>query len=75
EIDKLEAKIKDASEDVKVEYADEIKALQNHGIKAKAKLLEIQEASGDLFEEVKKGSEIIWSSLKDGFEKLKHKLK
>ena len=75
ELEDLEAKIAEAGIEAKekLEHEEHIKALRQTRDDAKVKLEEIQDAGDDTWEDLKVGLEHIWTSIKDGFEKVKAK--
>lgn len=77
EIEGLEAKIKEVSDDAQAQssHEEQMKALRQHRDEAKAKLAEIQSAHEDRWEDLKDGLEHTWTFMKDGFEKLASKFK
>jgi DNA repair exonuclease SbcCD ATPase subunit len=77
EIEGLEAKIKEATDDAEAKsiHEEQMKALHQHRDEARAKLAEIQAAHEDRWEELKDGLEHTWASMKDGFEKITAKFK
>ncbi|GAK56189.1 hypothetical protein U27_03151 [Candidatus Vecturithrix granuli] len=77
ELEDLEAKITAAGADAKakLEHEEHISALRQKRDEAKAKLAEIQAAGDDTWEGLKDGVEGIWTSIKDGFDKVASKFK
>ncbi|MFH1821916.1 MAG: hypothetical protein ABH852_05720 [Methanobacteriota archaeon] len=75
DLEDLEAKIKAAGVDAEATRAHEehINALRQQREEAKAKLAEIQAAKDDKWEDLKDGLESVWTSITDGFEKVKAK--
>ena len=74
-LEDLEAKIKAAGGDAKAKLAHEehIRALRQKSDEAKVRLAEIQAAGNDTWEDLKDGLESVWTSITDGFEKVKAK--
>jgi predicted nucleic acid-binding Zn-ribbon protein len=75
ELDKLEAKVKKAGADAKIEYESQLKVLRQRYDSAKLKMAEIQDASESSWGDIKKGLESSWSALKEGIEKAKARFK
>jgi len=75
ELEDLDAKITaaDADAKAKLEHKKHIDALRQKRDEAKAKLAEIQAARDDKWEDLKDGLESVWTSITDGFEKVKAK--
>lgn len=74
EIDKLEAKAVEAGADARAEYEERVKALQGQQDAARAKLGELDEASGEAWKELKSGIEKAWDNLGNAVENAKEKL-
>jgi septal ring factor EnvC (AmiA/AmiB activator) len=75
ELEKLEAKIREAGADAKakLEHEEQMNALRQKRDEVRARLAEIQAAGDDRWEDLKDGLEHPWTSIKDGFEKIKAK--
>ena len=75
DLEDLEAKITAAGADAKakLEHKEHINALRQKRDEAKAKLAEINAAGNDRWEDLKEGLENVWTSITDGFEKVKSK--
>lgn len=63
DLDKLKAKAKNAEADKKIEYADEIEAMERRLQKAEKELRNFSNASEDAWETFKKDFEIAWNNL------------
>jgi predicted nucleic acid-binding Zn-ribbon protein len=68
-LDNLEAKARKAGADAKSGSEDQIKALRQQRDSAKAKLAEVQSASGDAWEDLQKGLDSMLDALQEGLEK------
>ena len=75
ELEELDAKITAAELDAKakLEHTEHINALRQKRDEAKVRLAEIQAARDDKWEDLKDGMESVWTSITDGFEKVKSK--
>jgi flagellar hook-basal body complex protein FliE len=65
EIDKLQAKAKEASADTKLKYQEEIDELRAKQKKAEQKLDQLGEARGKAWEDVKSGVDAAWDDLEN----------
>lgn len=63
EIDKLQAKAKNAEADTQLEYNKQIEELRSMQEKATNKLTELKDAGDDAWEDLKAGMENAWESL------------
>ncbi len=63
EIDKLQAKAKEASADTQLKYKEEIDNLRAQQKEAEQKLNELGEAQGKAWEDLKSGAEAAWDNL------------
>lgn len=68
ELDRLENKIKELDIDKKFKYQDRIQELRNRREEVKQKIKEIQEASGDAWQDFRKGAEKAWQAFREGIE-------
>ncbi len=75
ELDKLQARLRGARADAKIDYEKQIKTLRQQRDEATTKLAEIQEASEDAWEDLKQGMENTWTALKEAFERAKSRFK
>ncbi len=71
ELDKLEAKARDAKADVKVSLQGHIDVLSQKRDDAKAKLKEIRQSSNGAWEDLKEGAEGAFDSLREAINKAK----
>ena len=63
DIDKLEAKAAEAQADARIEYKKQIEALRGKQKEARAKLDELDKASGEAWKDLKSGLETAWDDL------------
>ena len=63
DIDKLQAKAREAGADARLEYDKQINNLRDQQDKARKKLGELDEASGDAWKDLKSGFEKAWDDL------------
>lgn len=68
EIDKFEAKAREFDAATKQKYENEIKELREKRNEARTRLIEIQDASEDAWEDLIHGVERSWDILKDSIE-------
>jgi len=75
ELEDLDAKILVGELDAKakLEHKEHINALRKKRDEAKARLAEIRAARDDKWEDLKDGLDSVWTSITDGFEKVKSK--
>jgi hypothetical protein len=66
QIDLLEAKLENASADLKVKRAEQLQALRAQHHAASEKMKELGKASGEAWEQVKTTADKIWDDLKSG---------
>lgn len=71
DLDKLEARAREAKADAKIKYDEQITAVRERRDNANQKFAEIQSASEDAWENLKQGAEDAWSSLKEAITKAK----
>jgi chromosome segregation ATPase len=71
DLDKLEAKARDAKADVKVSLQEHIDVLRQKRNDAKARLKEIRESSNGAWEDLKEGLEGAFGSLREAINKAK----
>lgn len=69
DIDVLEAKARETTDELKVEFVDQLASLRVKRDIAKLKLAEIKDASEEAWEDIKGGADDAWSSLKQAIEK------
>lgn len=62
----LEAKATNAAADLRVGYAEQLDQLHAKQRAASAKMLELEKASGETWEQVKQTADTIWADLKAG---------
>jgi hypothetical protein len=67
DIDKLEAKAREARADMKIEYQEQLSAMRLEREKARGKLHELQEATEDAWEGLREGMESAWESMAKAF--------
>jgi chromosome segregation ATPase len=75
EIDKLEAEARQAGGDAQLQYEQQLKSLRQQREDAKTQLAGLQAATGDAWEQLRKGVDEAWSDLKSGLEKASSALK
>ncbi|MCW0481106.1 coiled coil domain-containing protein [Gaoshiqia sediminis] len=75
DIQQLEEKMERAKTKVRADYQEELDELRARKDEAREKLREIQEASGDAWEELKVGMEKSWDILSDAFKNAFEKFK
>jgi uncharacterized coiled-coil DUF342 family protein len=75
ELDNLEAKAGKVDADARIEYEDQIKALRQQRDSVKAKLVEIQSAREDAWEDLQKGLDSMLDALQEGLEKATSRFK
>ncbi|MBJ3762531.1 coiled coil domain-containing protein [Maribius pontilimi] len=63
EIDKLQNKAAEASADARQEYDEQVRNLREQQQDARAKLMELDDASGEAWKDLKKGVERAWDDL------------
>ena len=75
ELEDLDAKIAvaDADAKAKLEHKAHINALRQKRDEARVRLAEIKAARDDKWEDLKDGLESVWTSITDGYEKVKAK--
>lgn len=66
QISLLEAKLENTGADMKVKYAEQIRALRTQHRNASEKLEELGKASGEAWEQVKATADKVWEDLKSG---------
>lgn len=71
DIDKLEARLKKTTSEVRIELKERIKDLRNQRDVVKQKLNEYQKSSIDAGGDIKEGLENAWKNLKESIEKAK----
>jgi ABC-type Zn uptake system ZnuABC Zn-binding protein ZnuA len=74
-IDELKAKAAQAKADAAIEYHGQMEELYTKRETAQMKLQEVQDASGEAWEEMKAGVETAWTELQRSFEKATSKFK
>jgi chromosome segregation ATPase len=74
DIDKLEARAAQASGEAKLKMEQQMTSLRQQRAEAKARLTEVQGATDDAWEQLKKGLDDAWASLKDGLDRAKSAL-
>ena len=75
QIDLMEAKLENASADLKVKRAEQLQALRAQHRAASEKLQDIGKASGEAWEQVKTTADKIWDELKSGVAEAHSKFK
>lgn len=75
EIDKLKAEADEADADMKIELYEEIEALRSMQAEASNKLVDLKDASEDVWEDMKAGIENAWDSLGSTVKSLASKFK
>lgn len=75
ELDQLEAKAREAEADAKIEVEQNVDDVRNRWDAARAKALEVKQASDDAWSELRTGTEEAFESLKSAVERAKAKLK
>ena len=65
EVDELEAKMKNAREDVRGEYEERLAQAIAEGDRARQKLEEVREAGEDAWEDMKDEAEHAWKALRN----------
>ena len=68
DIDKLEAKAKEARADARIEHEKRIREARAKRDAAQGKLDELRNASGEAWEDVKQGAERAWSACREAVE-------
>ncbi|WP_031432191.1 sll1863 family stress response protein [Methylomarinum vadi] len=63
DIDRLEAKAKEAEADVRIEHQKEIEVIKAQRDQLVSKLGEVENASEEAWEDIKTGAESAWNSL------------
>jgi malate synthase len=66
---KLEAKARVAKTDLQIEYEMQLETLKKHRETASAKLHEIQESSGEAWQELRAGADTAWVAMREAVEK------
>lgn len=74
EIDRLEAKVKKADADSRVEYEKRLADVRRHRDDARARMAEFRQAGDDAFEELRDGVEEAWSALKKSLVRAKDRI-
>ncbi len=69
EIDKIEARMKEAQADAKVEYEAQLKEMRDQRDKAEEQLTEARQASEKAWEDMNKSFIDAWDSIHDGFQR------
>ena len=75
QIDRLNDKMENAADDVKLKYTAEVEALRAKQHAAAEKMKELNEASGDAWETVKETADQVWEDLKTGVASVASKFK
>lgn len=75
QINLLEAKIENAGVDMKVRRAEAINELRIKQRAAAEKIIELEKASGDAWEQVKQTADKLWEDLKSGVAEVHAKFK
>lgn len=75
EIDLFEAKVENATADMKVRRAEELEALRAKQRTAAEKMRDLEKASGEAWEQVKTTADKIWDELKTGIADAQAKFK
>jgi len=75
QIDLLEAKVENIGADIKVKRAEALKELRSKQRTASKKLIELESASSDAWEQVKETAEQVWDDLKAGIAAAQSKFK
>lgn len=73
DIDVLEAKAHETNTEWKAKYQDKVEELKYQRALAQAKLTEVQDAAEDAWEEIKKGGESVWETIRQTFAEAKSK--
>jgi uncharacterized coiled-coil DUF342 family protein len=75
QIDELKAKAKQAKADAAINYHERIEELEVKRNQTQDKLKELQQASGEAWEDIKDGFESAWGELQGSWEKAMEKFK
>lgn len=73
EIDAMEAKAKQADAELKAKYRDKTEELRYQKTLAQGRIIALQEAADDAWEELRNGSESVWTTIKQTFADAKAK--
>ncbi len=73
DIDALEAKGRQVDADLKARYHDKIEELKYQKTLAQGRIRELQESAEEAWEDIRNGSESIWTSVKQTFADAKSK--
>ena len=73
DIDKLEAKAKNAEADLRIKYDQELQQLKAKKQEAKVKLAELIDSSEEAWQELKIGGEQAWEVIRKAFEEARKK--
>lgn len=68
-IDKLKAKAKQANADARIQFNDQLKALDAHKDRVQENLSAMESAAGEAYEDLKSGTQKAFSELKSAVEK------
>lgn len=75
EIDKVEAKMKEAEADAKLEYQKQLDEMRKRRNEAEAGLKEVADAGDQAWDDVRHGFERAWGSLSEAFERARSRFK
>ncbi len=75
EIEKLQAKAKEARADAEIEYDKQIAEMRTRRDEAEQRLKELREAGDHAWKDVKEGLDRAWDSLSESFEKARRHFK
>ncbi|ODC02792.1 coiled coil domain-containing protein [Terasakiispira papahanaumokuakeensis] len=75
EIEQLKAKAEQASADAQLEYYRKIEELRERQQEANSKLLEMKDASGQAWEDLKLGAEAAWEALSTSIKSARERFK
>ncbi|WP_313950844.1 hypothetical protein [Accumulibacter sp.] len=73
DIDAMEASAKQADAELKAKYRDKIEELRYQKTLAHGRIIALQDAADDAWEELLKGSESVWKTIKQTFADAKAK--
>ena len=75
DIDRLRERAKNAKADSKVKYQESIDKLELKMSEGRSKLKDLKESGGEAWEEIKKGADSIWDTMKATFKEVKEKFR
>lgn len=75
QIDRLEAKAREASADAKIEYEQQLRQIRERRDEARAKIDELRRAGGEAWEDIKDGADEAWTACRNAIEAASERFK